>query len=385
MRVAVLQRVCTGYRAGLFRLLSERSDLQLRLFIGSDLPNSKVRSASDLGALDVWKLPTRFLRVRGKILLDHRGLVEALREFEPDVILCEGESNLLSYLKAMWYRHRHPHVALVHWSLGGLPGEKAEPGSLKRRLKRTVQGKFDAFVAYSSYGKKALSELGHAPGRIFIATNVSDTDHHLRMAESIAVDRSQARRQLGLEDKFTVVYVGAMDPNKRLEVLMDAGACLDPDRFNLVFIGGGGIQVQLANQARARGLAHVMFPGRVVEDLLLYYRAADALALPGRGGIVISEAMAYGLPVVVWHADGTEFDLVRHRETGIRLEMGTAEELARALQCLEAQPAKAVAMGEAGQRLIRERFNQGAMADQIVAALQAAARAREARGAEASP
>ena len=38
--------------------------------------------------------------------------------------------------------------------------------------------------------------------------------------------------------------------------------------------------------------------------------SADVVVVPGRGGIVISEAMVHGVPVIVHQADGTEYELV---------------------------------------------------------------------------
>ena len=42
-----------------------------------------------------------------------------------------------------------------------------------------------------------------------------------------------------------------------------------------------------------------------------YFAAADLFVLPGTGGLAVQQAMAFGLPVVVAQADGTQSDLVR--------------------------------------------------------------------------
>ena len=61
LSLAILQRVCTGYRLELFRRLAARPELRVRVFIGDDQPGTKVKSAPDLGDLDVVRLPTRWL------------------------------------------------------------------------------------------------------------------------------------------------------------------------------------------------------------------------------------------------------------------------------------------------------------------------------------
>ena len=132
---------------------------------------------------------------------------------------------------------------------------------------------------------------------------------------------------------------------------------------------------ELRTAAVAKQLDHVFLPGRV-DDPTLYYRAADVLALPGRGGMVISEAMTHGLPVIVHEADGTERDLVRHRETGIRLQRGDADEMRHAIEHLAAHPELAGTWGAEGRRLVESVFSIDRM---VVQFERAVGRARDAR------
>lgn len=376
LRLAILQRVCTGYRKRLFQQIGAADDLVVRVFIGEDLPESKVRSTTDLSGLDVEKLPTRFVRLGGRIVCHHRGLTAALERFRPDVVLCEGESNALSYLKAIRYRRRYPAIGLIHWSLGGLPGAPVDPRRPRSRIKKQLLRSFDTFVTYSSFGKHALRALGVAEERIFPAINVCDTDYHLRADEELRTTRAEARRELGLPDCFTCLYVGAIDPAKRLDQLLHAAALLDPSRFSVVVVGDGPAKADLERLAAELTLGNISFPGRIQTGLTRYYRAADAFVLPGRGGMVISEAMAYALPVVVYRADGTEYDLVLDGETGVRLQRGDAPEIREVVEALADTPDARRAMGKRGQQLIRDRYNQAAMVQEITRAAVAARAAR---------
>ncbi|MCP4937115.1 MAG: glycosyltransferase, partial [bacterium] len=325
LRIAILQRVLPQYWMGLFQILSGDSACNVRLFIGADLPSSKVRSVSDFGDLDVIRMPTRFFNLGARQLTDHQGLKSVLAAFEPDAILCEGESNVLSYLKALWYRARHPKTALIHWSLGGLPGAPiASP--LRRGIKRRLLAMFDTYVVYSSYGRDELIELGCPSNNIHVAVNVSDIGCHLDAARYLMLTKEQARLELGLPMAFTVLYAGALDDDKHLDKLVTALADPTAPQCNLVVLGDGPLRGELETKASELGLRHAFFPGRVSwETMAKYYRAGDVFVLPGRGGMVMSEAMAHGLPVIVHQADGTEFDLVRDGETGYRLDSGSPE------------------------------------------------------------
>lgn len=375
-RIAVLQRVCTHYRVPLFRLLSKKKEVQLRLFIGDDVPGSKVRSSTDLYGIDIIHLPSRFIWIKGRNLIDHRGLMLALIDFQPDVILCEGESNLLSTLKAIGYRWLKPHVALIHWSLGGLPGEPMVRKGMRGWLVNALRRRFDTFITYSSYGKHVLMANGFSKKRIFVATNVSDVSRHLEAVSEMS--NEEARRRLNLPDRFTVLFVGTMTVEKRLNVLLEAAEDLDHEKYNIVMVGDGNVFSLLQREIARRGLSHVQMPGNVVADLPYYYRAANVMALPGRGGMVISEAMAYGLPVIAYNADGTEYDLVLNGETGVRMSGGTAEELRAAIVRISENPEEADDWGRQGRLMVKERFTTVNMVEHILAATKSALMRRDA-------
>ena len=377
LRIAILQRVVPGYRKALFELLSSRKNVVVKLFIGSDIPNSKVSSDSSLDNLDVHKLPTSFFYLSKKRqLINHQTLLACLSEFNPDVILCEGESNILSYLKAVCYRLINPETALVHWSLGGLPGTSPEK-PLRRYIKRRLLSLFDAFVVYSSYGQEKLSELGLPSDQIHVAVNVSDTQRHISAARNLMLTKEQARQELGLPMAFTVLYAGTLDDDKSLDKLLTAFNNLSEPRPNLVVLGDGPLRAELETKASELGLRHAFFPGRVSwEEMAKFYRAGDVFVLPGRGGMVISEAMAHGLPVIVHQADGTEVDLVRDGITGYRLESGSPKAVCAAIKKLSKAPHKAAAMGVAGQLAVEKNYTLDNMAQRIQAAAMQAIKQR---------
>lgn len=370
LRIAILQRVCTSYRKGLFQKLDEDKGITLRVFIGDDIPNTKVKSAKSLAGVVIVKLPTQFIHIGKRILVNHKKLYQSLKEFQPDVIICEGESNILSYLKAIVFKWKHPNVKLIHWSLGGLPGEQQDANSMKVKFKLFLHRPFDFFIAYSSFGKSELVRLGHSSEHIVVAVNVSDTDFHLEQAEKLKYNAEEARTHLALPNKYTVLSVGAIDDDKRLDVLLEVAQKLDPKKFNIVLVGDGEYYQELKKKIEENNLKHMFLPGRADAELSAYYRSADVFVLPGRGGMVISEAMAYGLPVIVFQADGVEFDLISNSETGLLLKDGTVDDFAESIQKISQDAEKSKIMGATAQNLVREKFNRAAMVSNISHAIK---------------
>lgn len=91
--------------------------------------------------------------------------------------------------------------------------------------------------------------------------------------------------------------------------------------------------------------------------------------LPGTGGLAINEAMAHRLPVISGYADGSADDLVVDGVTGYRLRDESAAELASRLNDVLADPARAAAMGAAGEKRIRGDLSFVSFIDRVVGVL----------------
>jgi UDP-glucose:(heptosyl)LPS alpha-1,3-glucosyltransferase len=150
------------------------------------------------------------------------------------------------------------------------------------------------------------------------------------------VEPAAARRVLGLPVSGRLLLFVANDyARKGLAVLLEALASLPPD-VGLMVAGNPVQQAQFSEQARAQGLAgRVHFLGTLA-DLAPAYDAADCLAHPtleDTFAMVVLEAMAHGLPVVV---SGVRYcgisGLLQDRENALLLENPRdPTELARAL------------------------------------------------------
>jgi glycosyltransferase involved in cell wall biosynthesis len=255
-----------------------------------------------------------------------------------------------------------------------LPGEPVDKSGVIGRIKRFFRNQFDAFLLYSSFSKGRLVNLGISSERAFVATNVGDVKKFLRISDSIKESASEARRKLSLKEKFTVLYTGTLDRNKRPEMMLDLAGVCDAEKFNFVLLGAGEMLEELRDRAARENLSNVYLPGRVTDSLAHYFRASDVLLVPGRGGIVISEGMAFGLPVVTYQADGTEYDLIQNQTTGFILEKGDLNDFRTTIEFLQNDIKHSAEMGKAGRQLVENQFTTDNMVNQILKAARYAKR-----------
>lgn len=144
-------------------------------------------------------------------------------------------------------------------------------------------------------------------------------------------NRAGFRQRCGLPARaFVVGHVGRLAPEKNLPYLAEAVAQFirrQPDAWFLV-VGGGPAEETLREIFTRHGVAHrlVLAGSRTGASLADAYRAMDVFAfssLSETQGLVVTEAMAAGLPVVALRASGVR-EVVRDGQTGFLLPSNTA-------------------------------------------------------------
>jgi 1,2-diacylglycerol 3-alpha-glucosyltransferase len=120
------------------------------------------------------------------------------------------------------------------------------------------------------------------------------------------LDRAETRRALGISpDSRVLLYVGRLAPEKNLSVLIEMAALAmhaDPS-VRLILVGDGPYRSECRRLVRQAGIGdRVRFEGFIArQDVDKYYAAADLFVFPSISetqGLVIQEAMMYGLPAV---------------------------------------------------------------------------------------
>jgi glycosyltransferase involved in cell wall biosynthesis len=158
-------------------------------------------------------------------------------------------------------------------------------------------------------------------------------------------------------DERLILYVGRLEPYKGIEVLLSAFGYVMEDLggLRLVIVGDGSLRPSVESFA-ARAKNRIIYLERLFGyDVLRAYIAADFLVLPSLSeswGLVINEAMASSLPVIVSDQVGCLDDLVRHGETGLVVGAGNVSELASAMRQLAQDSSARIRMGRAAENLI---------------------------------
>jgi glycosyltransferase involved in cell wall biosynthesis len=173
------------------------------------------------------------------------------------------------------------------------------------------------------------------------------------------------RAQLRLEDKFAILFVGALTKwhrYKGLDVLLSAMKIAVAKRkdLRLLIVGDGELRKEYRIIAAELGItANILFLGDVSDnELPEYYAASDVTALPSKDmsegfGLTILEANASGKPVVASNVGGIP-GVVNHGYNGLLLPPNDASTLAEAILYLSKNRGAAAAMGRNGRKVAEQ-------------------------------
>jgi len=369
-RIGFQQRVIPTYRAPFFEHLAERMPrTRLQVFSGRPRRAEAVAEANDLGECPWVRGRNRYLGGERQYLLWQSGLERWLTAFVPQVLVLEANPGYLSNLVALW-RMRSTGRLVIGWTLG--PARRARQGSSWAPFLLNYYRSFDGLVTYSKAGARLFTGLGLAEDRVFVAPNAVQPGDARRVTRMLVEDATllfRWREELDLGAGPVVLFVGRLQPRKRVDLLLRA--CARQARpVQLLVVGDG------PDRARLEALAEEILPRarfvgeRFGLDLGICFAVADLFVMPGTGGLALQEALTYGKPVAVAEADGSQADLVQPGLNGWLLLPGDEDHLAMILEEAMANPARLRAMGEMSLTIVEREATLERMGEGFVSAIR---------------
>jgi glycosyltransferase involved in cell wall biosynthesis len=193
---------------------------------------------------------------------------------------------------------RTPVIVTTEHSIGETHIERRRMTSSVRALYLASELTSDATIAVADVVRERLERWGVPPRKITVIPNGLDFD-------GLGFDparRSAVREQFGIApDAYVIGTLGRLDPNKRIDLAIEAAAPLLGDKAKLLIIGRGEEGERLEGVAERMGVAqHVIFGGYQA-DMTAMLSAFDlnlTASLQETFGLSVLEALANGVPVL---------------------------------------------------------------------------------------
>ena len=241
---------------------------------------------------------------------------------------------------------------------------------------------FSAAIVGGTRHVNYLQRLGMSDDRIFRGYDTVDNGYFVDQVDQL---RSADRSPLVVEHVGGQKYFLAANRfirRKNLDTLIHAFHQFaenheTADQWSLVLLGDGPDLPYLKQLTERLDVgSRVLFPGFMsYEDICRWYASAEVFVHPAKSeqwGLVVNEAMAAGLPVLLSNACGCFPDLMVEEQTGFSFSPDNTDELASRMTRLAGDPELRTKMGHAAREHIQQHFEPAEFGRGLAAAIDAA-------------
>lgn len=285
-----------------------------------------------------------------------RTLYNALDRVSPQVVFALGWSMPSALVAMQWcVEHGVPCVVMSDTTRDAQPRSAAKE-EVKRRILRQAQAAFVAGGPQADY----VVELGMPRDQVFLGFDAIDNRHFIDGALAARTASDVVRAELGLPRRYFFICARLI-PEKNILRLLEAYAIYRDKAGSLAWpivqVGPGPLRGEVEDLVHRLGLSDSVLLCGPKDYWVLpkYYGLAGALILPSVSetwGLVVNEAMASGVPVLVSDRCGCAADLVQDGRNGFTFDPCDVNAMAAAMLRMSAAGEDREAMGVAGRNIV---------------------------------
>ena len=365
-RLAIITTHPIQYNAPLFRLLSERKNIEIKVFYTWGQSSNKIYDAR-FGRERSWDIPLldgyehEFVRNSSKrpdsnsfFGVINPGFLKKLKTAKFDAVLVL-RWDLWSHLLIMQSFGNQPRLFFrgdSQWMPSGNPIKKL----LKKWLLRFVYRRVDEVFYVGALNRDYFMKCGLQANQLISAPHAVDNVRFFADESLYEKKALEERAKLGITANTVVfVYAGKFYALKQLDVLIEAFQQLKGEQYRLVFYGSGELEHQLKEKAcNDRRILFAAFKNQ--SEMPWVYRTGDVFVLPSKHetwGLSVNEAMASGRPVIASNRCGCVPELILEGTTGFVFSAGSSKDLLKQLQKFQRKEV-AAEMGKNAKMHIRK-------------------------------
>lgn len=311
----------------------------------------------------------------------HQAMWHALDDIQPQVVVVPGWASPDAFSSLAWCVARKvPAVVMTESTYWDEP-RSAGKEWVKSRIVKLCAAGFAGGTPHAEY----LARLGVPREKISLGYDIVDNDHFANQADFVRGAAATNRKLHGLPEKFFLASARFVEKKNLPGLIRAYGRYRDlaeqenrQDIWDLVLLGDGELKPQITALIAELGLTdEVYLPGfKQYHELPAYFGLAQVFvhaSTTEQWGLVVNEAMASGLPVLVSNRCGCAQDLVMENANGFAFTPDHTEQLAQLMLKLSSSTFPLAEFGRESRRIIAnwgpERFATG-LRDAVNAALK---------------
>ncbi|MBN1931061.1 MAG: glycosyltransferase family 4 protein [Desulfobacterales bacterium] len=228
--------------------------------------------------------------------------------------------------------------------------------------------------------RESIISKGISPSKVTTITNGADTDYWQKNKVTAA---EEFKRQLGLEGKFIVLYIGAHGISHALSKILASASLLKKERnIHFLFVGDGAEKEMLLTKAKEENIQNVTFLEPTnKEGVRKFYAIADVCLVPLRDIPLFEtfipskmfEIMAMECPIVA-SLKGEAANILRRSGSAIVVSPEDSHEIRDAIVFLFNNKEKRMEMGKKGRQFVSRYYSRNSLANSYLQTLKETAR-----------
>jgi len=272
----------------------------------------------------------------------------------PDVLIIGGYDHIACWATLLWARMHKKKI--IFWSSSNEDDHKRV--FYKESVKKHFIKKCNAYNVYGTKSRDYLLRLGAKKDRIFILGNNTDNSFYYNETMTWREKRNILSQGYGIPPN-NFLYIGRFSPEKNIFHLLDAYKRIrNNNNWGLILVGNGLQKTDIEDYINKNHIRNVFMPGfKQKDDIPRFFAVSDVLILPSISetwGLVVNEAMAAGLPVLVSKKCGCYPDIVKDNVNGFGFDPYDGTELYDLMKEIVDSRYDLRHMGEMSLELIRE-------------------------------
>ncbi len=279
----------------------------------------------------------------------------------------------------------HVHYAVPH-ATAAILARSMLPEAQQPRVVTTLHGTDTTLLgADPGYGPAIHHALTHSDAvtavsdylrgetqRVLGFHGPMDVIHNFCAPRAPRRSREETRRALGLGDEALILHASNLRPVKRIDLLLETAARIEPrESFKLLILAGGSF-APFVKEVKRLGLEDRVIVRENILDVEDYLQAADLGLQTSESEsfcLSILEAMFFGKPSVATRVGGIP-EVLRGGESGLLVPFGDAKALARSVESLIADPKLRASLGATAQAQAKRNFSAEAIVPRYEALYQ---------------
>ena len=320
------------------------------------------KSRKNLGDLDnsIHQYPYKLLQegLLEDVSLSRRisGILKAIKQFKPDVINLTGYYDFASWCVLLYCKLKGIKTILSNESTAD---DHARNG-IKEFIKGLIIKQFDGYFNFGTLSENYIISLGINPKKMLVKRNCVDNKALKEIYLKHISNRTQNQETLNIAPN-NFIFVGRLIDYKNLFLFLKAFHAAQQnsnEKWGVIILGDGELKVDLQQHISKNNIQNISFQSGVSwQQVPEYLALSNVLVLPSYSepwGLVVNEAMACGLPVIVSEMCGCAIDLVKNGENGFTFAPNHSESLINILLKFMNKEVDSVKMGMISEQIIAD-------------------------------